>query len=179
MHHFCCCHPSKSFWRGQKSSLFFVVAVVFAAMSDKNSKFYFTPEERDAFIDFVRENEILYRNKHKGARDVKEKNRLWKQIGAKINKKRMHRLNYARRLSITVDNGQHFYRFCFCCSGNLQEKVVHAARRFLAIHVEVGWQTRVRDTLQSEIADVFVGITNRIGARVSACAFTTPLTAPD
>lgn len=59
-------------------------------MSDKNSKFYFTPEERDVFIDFVRENDILYKTKHKGAREFKEKNRLWKQIANKINKKREH-----------------------------------------------------------------------------------------
>lgn len=59
-------------------------------MTDKESKFYFSPEERDVFIDFVRENEILYKNKHKGNQVFKEKNRLWKQIASKINKKREH-----------------------------------------------------------------------------------------
>lgn len=62
-------------------------------MTDKNSKFYFTPEEREVFIDFIRENDVLYKNKRKGAGDFKEKNRLWKQIASQINKSREQLLN--------------------------------------------------------------------------------------
>lgn len=121
-----------SFISGSFSMQFFFID----AMSDKNSKFYFTPEERDVFIDFVRENTILYRNKNKGARDVKEKNRLWKQIASQINKKREHMA--CNRIATT--NNSRFSSPFFLRSGNLQEKMVHDERRLLAIHVEIGWK---------------------------------------
>lgn len=60
-------------------------------MASKNEKqqkedFVFTDEQRDILLDFVKSHEELYKVQHMKYRDTEHKERLWKEIGIKLNK---------------------------------------------------------------------------------------------
>lgn len=52
----------------------------------KNADLDFNETEKEILIDFVRNNPPLYSQQHAKYRDSELKNRLWQEIGRKLNK---------------------------------------------------------------------------------------------
>lgn len=53
---------------------------------NKNPDLDFSENEKEILIDFVRNNPPLYRQQHERFKDTELKNRLWEEIGRRLNK---------------------------------------------------------------------------------------------
>lgn len=54
---------------------------------EKKAEFYFSSVQRESLIDFVKSNEALYKVSHSEYKNTEKKDRLWLEIGKKLNKK--------------------------------------------------------------------------------------------
>lgn len=53
---------------------------------NRNTALFFTEDEKETLIEFVRQHEPIYKFRHPKYKDTELKNRLWEEIGRKLNR---------------------------------------------------------------------------------------------